>query len=216
MLCSLTSTYLSFLLLPDQSLNSDHWTRLSLIDANDFYFQRELWGDCALALWWTQRFSYSFIVCTLPACRKGEVEAAFALRVRQSEFITYFRKPGQDINTAIMRLKRIQTCILFYDVKPCDIGLRAVFFFFFFSKRRINADRKAYKSQQSNLSRREELKDRCTAVKYTTEGKNTPQRMFRSQPMSSNNIPSFIYSLFLFFSFSFLTLKFFRIPNKAH
>lgn len=35
-------TYLSFLLLSDQSLNSNHRTRLSLIDANEFWFQREL------------------------------------------------------------------------------------------------------------------------------------------------------------------------------
>lgn len=35
-------TYLSFLLLSDQSLNSNHRTRLSLIVANEFWFQREL------------------------------------------------------------------------------------------------------------------------------------------------------------------------------
>lgn len=144
-------------------------------------------------------------MCTLPACGKGEFEAAFALHVRQSEFKTYFKKPGQVINTAIMRLKRIQTFILFYDVKACDTGLRAVLFYFFF-KQRINADGKAWKSQQSNLSQREKLKDRCPAVKYTTERKNTPQRMFCSQIQIKRQYPK-LHLLFVYFflSFSFLT-----------
>lgn len=53
------------------------------------------------------RDSHTALLCAhCQLDEKGEFEDAFALRVRQSEFKTYFKKPDQDINTAIMRLKK--------------------------------------------------------------------------------------------------------------
>lgn len=108
--CSLTLTYLSFLLLPDQSLNSDHWTRLSLIDANDFCFQRDQW-EIVLQLSREHGDSYTCI------CIRHNLRKLWVL-VNWDFWISYtFQKAREDTKLSIVSFKRTHTFVLFYVQK---------------------------------------------------------------------------------------------------